>query len=199
MKMTLSPIPQLLYLILPLVLAGFSNMVWMKLPILDSLRVPMDKGQNWRDGRRIFGDNKTWKGFIGMMIVTALWLQVFDLIDAISPGARALSLLPFETWPGLMATVYGAIWGLFYVLAELPNSFIKRRLDISAGGEAKGWLGQLFKIIDQGDSVLGCLIGMLIFYVPSLPDALAILILATGFHYLTNVLLYMLGLKKQAG
>lgn len=193
----MSPLPQLLYLILPLVLAGFSNMVWMKLPVLASLRVPIDQGRNWNDGRRIFGDNKTWKGFVGMMLVTALWLQVFALIDQVSPAARALALIPYRDWPQL-AWFYGGIWGFFYVLAELPNSFIKRRLDIRPGGEAPGWLGQLFKIVDQGDSVLGCLVGMLIFYVPSLPDALAILVLATGFHYLTNVLLYLLGLKKQA-
>lgn len=194
----MSPLPQILYLIFPLVLAGFSNMVWMKLPILNHLRVPMDKGRLWKDGRRIFGDNKTWKGFVGMIIVTALWLQIFALIDALSPAARALSLLPFENWT-YTAWFYGAIWGLFYVLAELPNSFVKRRLGIGAGGEAEGWLGQLFKIIDQGDSVLGCLIGMLFFYIPSVIDALLILIIATGFHYLTNVLLYKLGLKKQAG
>ncbi|PKL79947.1 MAG: CDP-archaeol synthase [Candidatus Melainabacteria bacterium HGW-Melainabacteria-1] len=193
----MSPLPQLLYLILPLVLAGFSNMVWMKLPLLNSLRVPMDKGRNWRDGRRIFGDNKTWKGFVGMMIVTALWLQIFALIDIWSPNARALSLIPYDQWPQL-AWFYGAVWGLFYVLAELPNSFIKRRLDIRPGGEAPGWQGQLFKIVDQADSVIGCLIGMLFFYVPSPLDALAILVLATGFHYLTNVLLFLVGLKKQA-
>ena len=51
----------------------------------------------------------------------------------------------------------------------------------------------------QSDSVMGCLVGMLIFYVPSWQDALAILVLATGFHFLTNIALYLLGLKKQAG
>jgi CDP-diglyceride synthetase len=194
----MSPLPQLLYLILPLVLAGFSNMVWMKLPILNFLLIPMDQGKNYKDGRRIFGDNKTWKGFVGMILVTALWLQIFAWIDLLSPAARALSLIPYEQWPHL-AWFYGAIWGLSYVLAELPNSFIKRRLDIRPGGEAPGWLGQVFKVVDQGDSVVGCLIGMLVFYVPGWSNAFLILVLATGFHYATNVLLYVLGLKKQAG
>lgn len=194
----MSPLSQLLYLILPLVLAGMSNMVWMKLPVLRSWQIPMDGGQNWRDGRRLLGDNKTWKGFIGMILVTAFWLQIFALLDLSFAWARHLSLLPYEHWPHL-AWFYGAIWGLSYVLAELPNSFVKRRLEIGAGQEASGWLKPLFKFIDQSDSVLGCLLGMLCFYWPSPLDALLIFALATGFHFLTNLLLFALGLKKQAG
>lgn len=194
----MSPLGQIAYLILPMVLAGISNMVWMKLPLLESWRVPMDGGRRWRDGRRIFGDNKTWKGFVGMIGVTALWLQIFAVLAALSPTARELSLMPFENWLP-WAWFYGAVWGLFYVLAELPNSFAKRRLNIAAGAEGQGCLGQFFKVLDQSDSVMGCLVGMLFFYVPSWQDALAILVLATGFHYLTNILLFVLGLKKQAG
>ncbi len=195
----MSSFGQLFYLILPMILAGASNMVWMKLPILQSWRVPMDQGQNWRDGRRIFGDNKTWKGFVGMLIVTAFWMQVFAILTGLFESLQSLSLIPYGSWPLWAWTFLGAWWGLFYVLAELPNSFIKRRLGVRAGGEAQGGLKSLFKVIDQSDSVIGCLIGMLIFYVPSWQDALAVLVLATGFHFLTNILLYLLGLKKQAG
>lgn len=174
-------------------------MVWMKLPLLQAWRVPMDRGRCWHDGRRILGDNKTWKGFVGMILVTALWLQVFELLAKNQSWAAVLSLLPFTQWPGLLGWFYGAIWGLSYVLAELPNSFIKRRLGIEAGHEGPGRLGILFKFLDQSDSVLGCLLGMLVFYRPSWGDALAIFVLATGFHFLTNLLLFALGLKKQAG
>jgi len=194
----MSPLSQLLYLFAPMVLAGISNMVWMKLPILFSWQRPMDAGRNWKDERRIFGDNKTWKGFIGMILVTACWLQIFACLDQQFIWAQKLSLLPFEDWPYL-AWFYGAVWGLFYVLAELPNSFVKRRLGISAGQGAQGALGTVFKFIDQSDSVLGCLLGMLFFYKPSLVDFVAIFVLATAFHFLTNILLYLLGLKKQAG
>ena len=37
--------------------------------------------------------------------------------------------------------VSGAIVGLVYRLAELPNSFIKRRLGIEAGGSSHSWSG----------------------------------------------------------
>lgn len=194
----MSPLPQLFYLILPLILAGISNMVWMKLPLLNHWRVPMDQGRSWHDGQRLLGDNKTWKGFVGMILVTAFWLQFFALLEWVFPALQSLSLLPFELWRP-WAWAYGAWWGLCYVLAELPNSFVKRRLKIGAGQEAQGFKGLLFKLLDQSDSVIGCLFGMLLFYWPSWQDALLILVLATGFHFLTNLLLYLLGLKKQAG
>lgn len=195
----MSPLPQLLWLILPLVLAGISNMIWVKLPWFQAWRVPMDQGRYWRDGRRILGDNKTWKGFVGMIIMTALWLQVFELLAKTQPWAAALSLLPFRHWPGLMGWFYGALWGLSYVLAELPNSFIKRRLGIEPGQTGQGMLGFLFTLLDQSDSVLGCLLAMQMFYRSSWIDSLAILILATALHYLTNLLLFVLGLKKRVG
>lgn len=195
----MSSFAQIFYLILPLVLAGASNMLWMKLPILESWRVPMDQGRNWRDGRRIFGDNKTWKGFVGMLIVTAFWVQLFAILTGQFESLQGLSLIPYGSWPLWAWTFLGAWWGLFYVLAELPNSFVKRRLGVSAGGEAPGRLKTFFKVFDQADSVLGCLVGILIFYVPSWQDAVAIVVLSTGVHYLTNVLLYLAGLKKQAG
>lgn len=194
----MSPLSQLSYLILPLVLAGISNMVWMKLPLLNAWRVPMDRGRRWRDGRRIWGDNKTWKGFVGMIGVTALWLQIFAWLDVLFPWARELSLIPYAQWTA-WAWAWGAWWGFCYVLAELPNSFIKRRLAIEAGAEGQGVLGLFFKLLDQSDSVMGCLLGMQLFYRSSLVDAGVILLLATGFHFAANLLLFAGGLKQQAG
>ena len=48
----------------PVILAGIFNMIFCKLKILKSMQVPMDGGRVMRDGNRIFGDNKTWKGFL---------------------------------------------------------------------------------------------------------------------------------------
>ena len=40
-------------------------MIWCKLPILNRLKTPIDLGKNFVDGKRIFGDNKTYKGLVG--------------------------------------------------------------------------------------------------------------------------------------
>lgn len=195
----MSSMAALLFLILPLILAGITNMIWMKLPLGQRWRVPMDQGRVLADGERLFGDNKTWKGFWGMVAASAGWLFFFECLARWFPQTFAGALFPFQDWSPGMGLIYGTIWGLFYVLFELPNSYLKRRLKIQPGQNGPGWLGRFFQILDQSDSVIGCLIGMRLFYPLSWPDALALLVIATGVHFLTNVALYVVGLKKQAG
>ena len=54
------------------ILAGVLNMIWCKLNILKKCNKPMDFNKNFIDGKRIFGDNKTWKGFIGYIILNIM-------------------------------------------------------------------------------------------------------------------------------
>ena len=58
----------------------------------------------------------------------------------------------------------GFLLGFTYMLFELPNSFIKRRLKIPAGKTVGGFLGVLFFVIDQIDSLIGV---MLVLYIVS--------------------------------
>lgn len=187
-------------LILPLVLAGASNMVYVRLPVHAALRTPMDGGRRWRDGRRLLGDNKTWKGFLGMIGLTALWLGLFEVLAETIPAVGAAAPFPFEEWRfPWNGWLFGAWWGLGYVLFELPNSFVKRRLGIRAGRNAAGVKGRVFTFIDQADSVVGCTIFLLAFHDPGPGMVLGLLIAGTLVHYLTNIALYSVGLKEQAG
>jgi len=195
----MSYILRIVYTLLPVILAGVCNMILVKLPVLDSLKRPMDGGALCSDGKRLFGANKTWKGFVGMIFLTGFWMYVLGYLDQHLSWARGLSLMDYQSFSPAMEWLYGAIWGLGYVLFELPNSYIKRRLDIPPGQNKKGTIGYLFMFIDQADSVLGCMLFMLVFYVPSIKDAVAIFGLGVIIHYLTNVALYLVGLKKQAG
>lgn len=188
---------QILYLILPILLGGLCNMIFVKISWLNQLKIPLDGGRNGADGKRIFGDNKTVKGFIGMPLFTALWFSFFHWLAQTSPAAQALSLIPFHTFSALSALLYGGIWGLGYVLAELPNSWIKRRLDIAPGKNSNGPLRWLFIFFDQADSVIGCLIALHLFYAPPFNLTLLIAAIAIGVHFAMNFLLYALGLKQQ--
>ena len=47
----------------PVILAGILNMLFVKTSLYLRLRRPMDGGRTLWDGRRLFGDNKTWAGF----------------------------------------------------------------------------------------------------------------------------------------
>lgn len=195
----MSPISHLLFVLIPLVGAGILNMLFVNLPLLTSWRVPMDGGKVMSDGKRLFGDNKTWKGFVGMIVTTSACMSGMELWVKSSDWANDLSIIPFRTFDfPLNGPLYGAIWGLAYVLAELPNSYIKRRVGINAGENRPGLSGNLFKLMDQSDSVIGCVLVMPLFCPLQLVDGVAVVVLATGVHFVSNIFLFLVGLKKQA-
>lgn len=187
---------QIIYLILPIVVAGTFNMIFVKSRFLDVLKIPIDGHKEYKDGKRLFGDNKTWKGFVGMIVLTSVTLQLFEFLATVSSQAQELSLLPFGTFNALG---WGAVWGAAYVLSELPNSFIKRRIDIAPGTNGNGPMGYFFLVLDQADSVIGCALAMLLFYSPTAVELFATIVAGTLIHYLTNVVLYFAKLKKQMG
>lgn len=193
-------IGQLSYFLLPVILGGVCNMIFIKLPVADRLKAAMDYGRFWVDGKRVLGDNKTWKGFLGMIFITALWMAVFGQLNSHFDWARALSILDSSRFDFPLAYwIYGGLWGFGYVLFELPNSFIKRRINIGPGENHPGPIGLFFLFMDQADSVIGCMILMLFFYTPTLQEAAIIFVLGTVIHYVINILLYLVGLKNQIG
>ena len=54
--------------LMPIILAGVLNMIFCKSSLLQAAYRPMDGGLVLKDGKRLFGANKTWKGFIGMIV-----------------------------------------------------------------------------------------------------------------------------------
>ena len=55
---------QLLWLAVPVIVAGLVHLVVLRLDLLPGLRrLPIDGGATFR-GRRLFGDNKTWRRFL---------------------------------------------------------------------------------------------------------------------------------------
>jgi CDP-diglyceride synthetase len=196
----MSTLPQLIFLISILVIAGAANMVFVKAPFLSGLSRPMDRGIRLHDGKRLFGDNKTWKGFFGMIAITAICLAAAGSLAAKLPDIQRLSLIPFEDFKSPFTIwFFGGLWGLAYVLAELPNSFLKRRIDIPPGENARGMKGFLCLVLDQADSVIGCVIVLPLFSSITWPDAFLLVVLGSLIHYLTNLGLFVVHLKQQAG
>lgn len=192
-------IGQIVYFLLPVILGGITNMVFVKLPVAAALKKPIDRGLRLKDGERFLGDNKTWKGFLGMILFTSLWMGVVAQVSRSFPWVSGFSLIDYEAFRfPLNEWFYGAVWGFGYVLFELPNSYIKRRLNIPPGKNAAGFRGILFTFIDQADSVIGCMVFMLFFYVPGAAEAFMIFLVGTGVHYFVNILLFGVGLKTQA-
>ncbi len=140
----------------PVILAGIFNMIFCKLKILRSIQVPMDGGRTLSDGNRIFGDNKTWKGFVGYLIFGTL----FTVIWGAAIRNTSLNSLDFFYINNVNKLAFnlliGVLLGLAYALFELPNSFVKRRLGITPGKPATGIKKAIFVFVDQADSIFGC-------------------------------------------
>ncbi len=180
----------------PVILAGIFNMIFCKLKILKSMQVPMDGGRVLSDGNRIFGDNKTWKGFLGYLIFGT----IFTVIWGFAIRNTALNSLDFfyinneNTLTFNM--IVGVLLGLAYALFELPNSFVKRRLGITPGKPATGIKKAIFVFVDQADSIFGCALVVWLFYDLGILKYIGFVVVGAVTHIIFNMLLYFAHLRK---
>lgn len=164
---------QALWLALPITIAGVVHMSIVKRDALPGLRLPLDGGRTLH-GRRILGDNKTWRGAVVMVALPGL----YGLLQGLAGGPWAertgAACMDFAAWGAFAGgppwthalgyAVANAVIGLGYVAGELPNSFLKRRLGIAPGATPASALGLVTLVIDQADSVLAGLgLGALVF------------------------------------
>ncbi len=164
-----------LILSLPVVISGGLHMAVVTLDLLPALKIPIHQG--W------FGGNKTWRGLIVMPATAALG-----------------TVLAVRVWPaqfgGWNPVVLGVLLGLAYALAELPNSFVKRRLGIEPGKRPPhnaAW----FALADQADSAIGC--ALVYGWALRLTPGTILLLLAFGpaVHLMVNYTLYLMRLRRE--
>lgn len=183
--------------LMPLVIAGAANMLFTKTRLYRSHCSPMDRGRCFSDGKRIFGDNKTWAGFFGMIAATCLAQILWGMLSGASASLGSANELyrRFENTLPFNATA-GALFGFVYVLLELPNSFLKRRLDIAAGKTAHGIKGAVFFVIDQIDSLLGVVLLLAFFAGLTFPQYIQYILLGAVTHTALNAVLYALKIRR---
>ena len=178
------------------ILSGVFNMIWCKVPVLNCLKYPMDFNKKFIDGKRIFGDNKTWKGFIGYILISTICTIIWGFIC----NATILNKYNFfyvnNNNTFLFNMLIGFLLGLAYALFELPNSFMKRRLNIEEGKTTTGLKKILFIFIDQSDSVIGCALVVWLFYDLGIKLFLFYILLGALTHIVVNMILYFLHLRK---
>jgi len=122
----------------------------MKLHWLSSLALPIDHGRSFR-AKRLFGDNKTYRGIVAVAMGTALGFGIQTILH-IGIEPRNLELLDYKISSDLFI---GLAMGAAAMLSELPNSFIKRQLDIVPGTVVSGAGGLAFYFLDQVDMLVG--------------------------------------------
>jgi len=174
---------ELFLLIAVMLLGGVAQGAVIRSDPLPGLAIPLDADRSWR-GHRLFGDNKTVRGVIVMVSATTVAATV------LLPLAPPVSPAPWYGWTGL-----GALMGIAYLLAELPNSFVKRRLGIDPGDHGQGWRRAVQYLVDQSDSVIG--VALLLWWVLALPaDEVVILaVVGVGVHAAFDVALHRFGVK----
>jgi hypothetical protein len=155
--------------------------------LLPALKRPLDGGR-CIGGRRVFGDNKTWRGALcmtaGVVLATVvLWQwgwwrdQLPDEVNASSP------------------VVVGVLIGLGTVIGELPNSFLKRRLDIAPGTRRHSPGGVALAVLDQGDLVLGIWVLLMPVWVMPVWLVAVAFVAISAIHAVINVVGYAVGAR----
>jgi CDP-2,3-bis-(O-geranylgeranyl)-sn-glycerol synthase len=140
-------------------------------PVIAGGGLPIDLGNNFLDGKPIFGINKTFRGFlVGLAVGTAV-----GLVESIAFGYR----LEF----GLLLSL-GALFG------DLAGAFVKRRFSIRPG--------DMLPVVDQVDFIIGAIVFSLPLSLQfgSWQLFAAVLVITPPIHLLTNFAAYKLGLKN---
>jgi CDP-2,3-bis-(O-geranylgeranyl)-sn-glycerol synthase len=155
--------------------------------LLRGLKRPLDGGRTFR-GRRVLGDNKTWRGALcmtaGVVVATVLLWQWDWWLDQLPGAVRAST-----------PVLVGFLIGLGTVVGELPNSFLKRQLDIAPGARRRSPGGVALAILDQGDLVLGIWVCLApVWVMPVWLAAVAFAAIA-AIHAVINVIGYAIGAR----
>jgi hypothetical protein len=139
------------YLFLPLLAGLIVHGLCIKYGWLAFSARPLDREKRLR-GVRLFGENKTWRGILAVGAGSAgfLYLQA-EVLHGI-PGPRGLELFDYASVNG---GLLGFALGAASMLAELPNSLLKRQLGVAPGSAVRGRWAVLFYVLDQVDMLLG--------------------------------------------
>lgn len=174
-----------LWFFLPAGLANGAPVIANRIPLLNRWTTPIDFGKHW-NSKRIFGNNKTWRGLafgvfsaIVVILVQSVIYQHWSFIQSISQIDYTAS----NIW------LLGALLGFGALAGDAIESSIKRQLNIPSG---EAWFP-----IDQLDYVIGGLLCSLAVVRLGALEYLVIIIVWFGMHILWAYIFYLLGFKDK--
>ena len=132
----------LLWLAIGLFLAGVIEAFLWKTSVFQLLNIPIQT--QW------FGANKKWRGLVGLPLAMVASVFLLQLLEELLPRLSQDVIL----FSDFNLLEFGLLVGLIFNLSELPNSFVKRRLEIPPGDESS----KFFYFIDHMDSTYGVLL-----------------------------------------
>jgi hypothetical protein len=155
--------------------------------VMSGLARPLDAGACVR-GRRVFGDNKTWRGAVVMGTGT---VGASVALDRLEWFRERLPVELREAGPWR----YGPLLAVGVVGGELPNSFLKRQLGIAPGSRRWTPAGVALVVFDQADFVLGVWLALLPLWRMPWRDVARAFALVAGVHMGINVVGYAIGAR----
>lgn len=176
---------------LPAGLANASPVFFNKIPFISRWNTPLDFGLI-RGGKRLFGDNKKWRGLIGGILVAALtvYLQYKLARSSVTGVGLVISQLSDKVnYFDSRILWLGPLLGFGALAGDAIESFFKRRVGVKAG---ESWFP-----FDQTDYIVGGLLASLLVVRLSLAQYLAIFIIYFGLHLISSYVGYLLKLKQK--
>lgn len=195
MALELDPLACALLIIVAFTGAGLAHAIWLWSPMSARFAIPVDGYATVR-GRRLFGDNKTWRGLLVMVPAAG---AAFFALGALRPALPVW--FADGTWT-FSPAAYGllGLWaGFGFMAGELPNSFLKRQLLIAPGtAPVAGWAKPVSFALDRLDSILGMMLALSILVPMPLATWGYVLLVGPAIHFLFSALLYALGVKARS-
>lgn len=161
--------------IIPGIIGNVAHMIVVKKNLLPSLARPVSV--------ELFGKNKTLRGFVFLPLA----IGIVCLLESFLFGPFGIGYLR-DFWIGIGL-------GLAYMLAELPNSYFKRRQGIAPGESAGN--NRIFQILmDKSDSLIGACIFYYFAMNTGFGAILLLFIISFLLHVSISYLLVVMKLKK---
>jgi CDP-2,3-bis-(O-geranylgeranyl)-sn-glycerol synthase len=161
-------------LFLPAGMANMTPVLASKIPLLRDWKTPMDLGLSFR-GKRLLGDNKTWRGVVAGVVVGGAVCYYLELAIHNSPS---YGVFLFGAWLSLGALVGDAV-----------ESFFKRQRGTPAG---QSWFP-----LDQIDYILGGLLFIYPLVRPSLATMAYVLAIYFVMHVSIVYIFYLLHVRDR--
>lgn len=162
---------------------------------------PIDGGRVWKDGKRVLGDGKTWRGLLLAPLVAAVVTVALHFLAA-GTAVGDFGFDDFGTVP--VAFVMAYVIGFGALVGDATKSFVKRRRGLERGAM---WLGP-----DQLDFVVGGFVigflGAVVLDVAAVTDGnwmlerwtparvVAIVLLTPALHLVVNWIGFKIGRKQ---
>jgi hypothetical protein len=182
---------QILFLGSPLLPAAIAHGLCVKYDWLSRLKRPLDFGGRLK-GKRIFGDHKTWRAPAIYVVFCTLGTTVQAWLQGRGDLPAWLCLVDYERYGSFV----GILMGLGMAAGELPNSFLKRQLDVAPGKRKRGLLGFALFLLDQVDLAIGIWVFLFFLIRPSLLLVAWSLLLTIALHVAISAVGYLLGMRE---